>query len=184
MVDRLSARQQAFVDEVLVDDDLEQAAIRAGYDPGTIKETLRELLFEPMVVSAIAVAKSQRASRVKTTQDSVLHEMSLLALSCVEHYVIDDKGQVTLADGAPTGAMRAIQSIKRKVRVHHGKGEDPGYTEYDIELKLWDKPTPLKLMGRQVGLFPDRVEHTGKDGKPMEVVTRIERVIVDAKKDE
>lgn len=124
--------------------------------------------------------KAQRASRVAMTADTVLHEMSLLSHSRVDHYIISDEGQVTLAEGAPADAMAAVQSIRKRTRVIRKLvGEE--YEEeriYDVELKLWDKPTPLKLMGRHVGLFPDRQEHTGKDGGPIEH-SHIERVIVD-----
>jgi hypothetical protein len=42
-----------------------------------------------------------------------------------------------------------------------------GGVEHDVEVELWDKPNALKLMGRHVGLFPDKVEVTGKDGEPL-----------------
>ncbi len=45
----------------------------------------------------------------------------------------------------------------------------------DVEITLWDKVMPLRLMGRHVGLF-DRVEHSA----PIEHVTRIERVVLPA----
>jgi hypothetical protein len=32
---------------------------------------------------------------------------------------------------------------------------------------LWDKPQPLKLTGRHVGLYPDKVELVGKGGEPL-----------------
>jgi hypothetical protein len=105
--------------------------------------------------------------------------MSLLANSRLDWFLIDDRGQVALSDTAPEGAMGAVASIKRKTRVVPPKGDFAGYTEYDVEIKLWDKPQPLKLMGRHVGLFPDKVEHSGPGGGPIETVTRVERVIVD-----
>jgi hypothetical protein len=77
--------------------------------------------------------------------------------------------------------MRAIQSIKRKKTVREDKAGTVTIT-YDVEIKLWDKPSPLKLMGKQHGLFPDKMELTGKNGAPLEVVSRIERVIVPAPK--
>jgi phage terminase small subunit len=113
------------------------------------------------------------------SQDQVLQEMALLSHSRLEHYIIDDDGQVRLAEGAPDGAMGAIQSIKRKCTVKYNDKTNELTKTYDVELRLWDKPTPLKLMGRHVGLFPDRVEITGKNGGPVETVNKIERVIVD-----
>lgn len=175
--DKLNPRQRAFVAEYLLDLNATQAYIRAGYSPLTAQPGSSELLSHPIVAAAVERGKAQRLARVNVTQDQVLQEMALLANSCVEHYVIDNFGNVTLAEGAPDGAMRAIQSIKKKTRID----KDGGIT-YDVELRLWDKPAPLKLMGRHVGLFPDRVEHVGKDGGPIQIA-EVRSVIIDPKVD-
>lgn len=116
------------------------------------------------------------------TQDTVLHEMSILATANVEHYVVDDEGQVQLAEGAPEGAMGAIQSIKRKTRVHYDKDQNIVGKTYDVELRLWDKPGSLKLMGKHAGVkaFFDRVEVSGPNGGPIPVEA-VKSVIVDPK---
>lgn len=178
----LEPRQAAFVQEYIIDLNGTQAAIRAGYSPTSAAETASELLTKPNVAAALERSKAQRAARVGISADTVLHEMSLLSHSSLEHYLVDDHGQVVLAEGAPEGAMRAVQSIKRRTTVKTvGVGENAVTSKtYDVEIKLWDKPNPLKLMGRHVGLFPDRMEHTGKNGGPIESVTKVERVIIDA----
>ena len=175
----LTEKQAAFVREYILDRNGTRAAIRAGYSPKSARVIASELLAQPHIWARVLSAQAQRAERVDVRSDKVLSEMALLANSDISHYRIDDFGQVTLAPGAPEGAMRAVQSIKRKVRhIHHEGGDEE--IIYDVELKLWDKPQPLKLLGRHIGLFPDRVEHTGAGGGPIEV-TKIERVIVDAR---
>lgn len=94
--------------------------------------------------------------------------MAALAMSRIDHYIVDDNGQVQLAEGAPDNAMAAIQSIKRKKTVRQDTAGNITIT-YDVEIRLWDKPQPLKLTGRHVGLYPDRVEHVGKGGGPIEM---------------
>jgi phage terminase small subunit len=176
-------KERVFAAEYIIDLNATAAVLRAGCfnvsSEASASVAGSRLLGRPKVAALVEIMKAQRLSRVSITQDSVLHEMSLLSNSNLEHYVIDDDGQVKLAAGAPEGAMRAVQSIKRKKTIKEDKDGNVTIT-YDVELKLWDKPAPLKLMGRHVGLFPDKVEVTGKDGKPIETVTRIERVIVDA----
>lgn len=103
------------------------------------------------------------------TQDHVLQEMALLANARLEDYVIGDDGQVELAEGAPDGAMAALKSIKKKTRLTYDKDGNVVGKTYDVEVTLWDKPGTLKLMGRHVGLFPDRVEIVGKGGGPVEL---------------
>lgn len=176
----LNPRQAAFVAEYLVDLNGTQAAIRAGYSPHTANEQASALLANLNIAEAVERGKAQRASRVNISQDTVLHEMSMLALSRIDHYVVSDDGQVELAEGAPEDAMAAVQSIKRKTRVHcDAQGNITGKT-YEVELRLWDKPAPLKLTGRHVGLYPDRVEHVGKGGGPIEIA-EVRNTIVDPK---
>lgn len=176
-VEALSPRQKQFVHEYLIDLNGTQAAIRAGYSAHTAGEAAPRLLADVRIAHAVERGKAQRLSRVNMTQDTVLHEMSLLANSRLDHYYIDDEGQVRLTEGAPDGAMAAVQSIKRRTKVFTDK---EGNTEktYDVEIRLWDKPNPLKLMGKHVGLnFSDRVEVTGKDGGP--VISQIIREVID-----
>ena len=171
---QLSPRKELFISEYLIDCNIAQASLRAGVD----RVTAGNWLQDPSVASRLKQAIAQRLTRTGIKQDQVLHDMSLLALSRLDWFVIDDKGQVSLTQKAPEGAMGAVATIKRKARVFPGKGDDPGYTEYDVEIRMYDKVMPLRLMGRHVGLFPDKVEHTGPGGGPIETVTRIERVII------
>jgi hypothetical protein len=54
---------------------------------------------------------------------------------------------------------------KFKKQIYHPKNGSP-YEE--IELELYDAHAPLVDIGRVHTLFSDRVEHTGKDGGPIE----------------
>jgi phage terminase small subunit len=174
----LTRKQEAFASEYLVDLNGTQAAIRAGYSPHTAGEQAYELLKLPDIAAAIELRMAQRVARVNMKADDVLHVMSLLSHSRIDHYTVDEDGYVTLAEGAPEGAMHAIQSVKRRKTTRTDK-DGSTFTTVDVEIKLWDKVAPLRLMGRHVGLFPDRVEHTGPYGGPIETITRIERVVID-----
>lgn len=164
----LTDRQRRFVEEYLVDMNATAAYKRAGYAArGNAAEVnAARLLRNAQVQAAIQAGQSARSERVGITQDRVLDELSLLAFSDLTHYAVDDNGEVTLAAGAPVGAMRAIQSIKRRITTR-GSGASQEVTR-EVEIRLWNKPEPLKLAGQHVGLFRERIEHTGKDGKPIE----------------
>lgn len=153
--------------EYVQDFNATQAAIRVGYSSATAGAIAGQLLQTPKIREAVDTASAVRAARTDFKGDKVVAEMSALAHSDLSHYVIDDLGNVTLADGAPPDAMKAVQSIKKKIKTTVKDGVST--TEYDVELRLWDKPTPLKLMGRHVGLFPDKVEVTGPGGGALQV---------------
>lgn len=148
----LNARQRTFVTEYVVGKDAHKAALAAGYSAKTAGVTGAKMVRIPKVAQAIETALKKLEVRSEITQTRVLNELALLVFSDVTHYVMDDDGNVTLAEGAPPAAMRAVSSIKRKVH-YDGKGNVIGR---DCELRLWDKPGPLKLAGRHVGLFPSK----------------------------
>lgn len=176
-------REWVFAREYIIDLNGTQAVLRSGCfrvtSPESAAVAASLMLKKPNVAAAVQELLAQRASRVNMTADSVLHEMALLSHSDHSHYVVDDNGRIQLTEGAPAGAMRAIKSVKHKKTIREDK--DGGVTiTHDVEITLWDKPTPLKLMGRNVGLFPDKVELTGPNGGPVQTITKIERVVVDA----
>lgn len=167
----------AFVVEFLIDLNATQAAIRAGYSVNGASVAGTRLLADASVAAMIEKAKAQRLTRTKITQDQVLNEMALLAMASVDHFFVDDLGNLRAKPDAPEGIMAAVASVKKIVKV-----DDQDNMTISVEFKLWDKPGTLKLMGKHVGLFPDRMEHTGPGGGPIETVTRVERVVVDPQK--
>lgn len=74
----LTKKQQAFVDEYLIDLNGAQAAIRAGYSENTAKVIANENLTKPYIKQAIEKALEERKSRVLLTQDQVLKDIALI----------------------------------------------------------------------------------------------------------
>lgn len=105
--------------------ELNAAAIRAGYSPKTAGSIAWENLKKTEIALAIATAREARSVRTGLTQDRVVAEVALLAFSDVTHYRISDGGDVTLAAGAPAGAMRALQWIRRRIILGRPKNEKP-----------------------------------------------------------
>lgn len=161
---RLTARQLRFVEEYLVTLNATQACIRAGYSERTSESAGPRLLGHVGVARAIADAQQARATRVGITQDRVLAELEEVAFSSIDHYEVNADGNVVLAAGAPRRAMRALQSIKRQMQETQGLPDKDGVVSilrgFEVEIKLWDKPSMLKLAGQHVGILRD-----GQHGK-------------------
>lgn len=179
---QLTPRQQRFVEEYLCDLNGTQAAIRAGYSPATANEQACDLLARAHIADAVARLKAERLASVNVSAESILRELDALARSNINHYVINDDGQVELAEGAPSNAMAAIQSIRKKTRVEvrDVDGVRTTTTYYDVELKLWDKTGTLKLMGKHAGVKAcfDKLEVTGPGGGPLQI-EEVRSVVVD-----
>jgi len=146
----LTDRQAAFVREYLIDFRAAAAARRAGYRAKDIDSVASNLLKVSQVAAAVAAGQAKLEAKSEISQVRVLKELELLAFSDITHYVVDESGNVRLAPGAPEGALRALSSVKHKVR-SYGEGER-ATVEHDVEIRLWNKPEPLKLAGRHVGV--------------------------------
>lgn len=167
----ISDKRERFVAEYLVDLNATQAAVRAGYKGRNVGGTAKRLMQNPEVLALISKAKEKRLGRIGITQERVLGELELIAFSDLTHYKVDDAGDVGLAEGAPEGAIRALQSIRHKT-ITTGSGEN-ARTVHEVELKLWDKTAALAKAGRHVDVhgFWDRMEHTGPNGGDLPAVT-------------
>jgi hypothetical protein len=75
----LTAKQQRFVEEYLVDLNATAAAIRAGYSEKTARSIGHELLSKPEIQAAIEAALAERSKRTEITADDVLQRLWSIA---------------------------------------------------------------------------------------------------------
>jgi phage terminase small subunit len=161
---KLTAKQQAFVNEYTVDLNATQAAIRAGYSEDTAQVIGSENLSKPLVSEAIQVALDLRAERTRITADRVLVEVAKLGFSNIKD-IFTESGQLKNLSSIPDELAAAIQSVEvvtRKV-----SGSEANEVEYVHKIKMADKKASLELLGKHLKLFADRTEITGADGKDL-----------------
>jgi phage terminase small subunit len=159
MMSKLTPKQKRFVEEYLVDLNAAAAARRAGYSEKTADKMGAKLVVKSSIQEAIQLLQNNRSQRTEITADNVLRELAALGFSDLRHYVIDDNGHVSLAAGAPDIAMRAVSSIKRKVRSVPGR---EGVEDIETEIKLWPKNSALELIAKHLGMLIEKREHSGK----------------------
>lgn len=138
----LTAKQQMFVEEYLVDLNGTQAAIRAGYSPRTANEQAARMLAKPSISQAIAEAKVRRSARVAVNADYVLNNLvEVVERSMQRAPVVDAKG-------------------------NHVTDED-GRFVWRFDAKAANRA--LELLGKHLGLFVDnvRAEVSGPNGGPV-----------------
>jgi phage terminase small subunit len=143
----LTGKQGRFVAEYLIDLNATQAAVRAGYSPKVAYRQGFENLRKPQVEAALAAAMAARAQRVELSADAVLREIALLSQSDIQDYEIDEHGEGRLRPGAPPEAMRAIQTLRKKI-LHSEQG-----TFVETEIRLHPKTPNLRMAGEHLGLF-------------------------------
>jgi phage terminase small subunit len=160
---RLSAQQRQFAEEYIRDLNGTAAAIRAGYAPKSAQASASRLMNTVAVSHYIDSLMEERSERVQITADIVVRELAGLALSNIINYDFDEEGFVTLRPGAPDIALRAVKKIKRRVRY-----DENGDKIIETELELWDKNAAIRMLGKHLGMFIERHEHTGPGGGPIQ----------------
>lgn len=75
---KLTNKQQAFIDEYLIDLNATQAAIRAGYSKDTAKQMGSENLSKPDIQDAIAERMNERREANAVTRESISKEIDTL----------------------------------------------------------------------------------------------------------
>lgn len=168
----LTDKQRRFVDEYLVDLNATQAAIRAGYSQKTAASIGEENLRKPDIAKAVQEAQAARAKRTEITQDMVIRELAKIGFSDIRKIVRWGKTELRVADAEDDGATE----------VHHGLAlvsvddidDDTAAAISEIsegreglKVKLHDKKGALVDIGRHLGMFKDRVEHSGPGGGPI-----------------
>lgn len=143
---KLTAKQQTFVEEYLIDLNATQAAIRAGYSAKNADKIGSELLGKTRVAEAVSMAMAERSRRTGINQDRILQEIAKLALVNIDDVVDLRTGKVK--GSATKEDLACIQSIKIK----------PTEFGEEREIKFYDKKGSLELAGKHLGMFKDKLK--------------------------
>lgn len=158
----LSAKQQRFVEEYMIDLNATQAAIRAGYSEKTAKVIGSENLSKPAIAAAIAAKREKLAQKAEITAEKVLQELALIGFSNMQDYMRAG------SDGDPyldfSGLTREQAAALAEVTVEDFK-EGRGESARDVrrvKFKLSDKRQALVDIGKHLGMFKEQIQHTGE----------------------
>jgi phage terminase small subunit len=157
---KLTAKQQVFVQEYLVDLNATQAAIRAGYSPKSARAYGAENLTKPDIAAALQEAMQKREERTEITQDMVLREYAKLAFLDPRRFYDANGNLIDIPDLAPEVAatLSAMEvSWERDGEDAEGK---PRFCAVR-KIKFSDKKAALDSIARHLGMFKDKTELTG-----------------------
>lgn len=114
----MTAKQQRFCEEYMIDLNATQAAIRAGYSPQTAQEQSSRLLSNVMVKNEIARLQAKQSVHTGITADRVLREYGSIAFAALE------------ADGMirPKDKLHALDAIAKHLGIDAPKESEAGDT--------------------------------------------------------
>lgn len=232
----MTPKQEAFVQEYLIDLNATQAAIRAGYSAKTAASQGERLLRNVEVMKAVTEAKAVRSERVLAEQDDVVREWLAIAFAdpneviqfrrtCCRHchgenheyqWIDEDEfnkafalaqsegGEIPTAlpsDGGGYGfrkpadphadcpkcfgeGLANVFALDTRNLSPAGRRLFAGVkvTRDGFEIKLRDQDKALDSLARHLGMFKERVEHSGPNGGPIQTEDRTQASLLEEAK--
>jgi len=163
----LTAKQEMFAKEYIVDLNAAQAAIRAGYSERTAKQIGQENLTKPDLQQYIQDLMDERSKRVEITADMVMREYAKLGFSNITDFLKVEETDVVIELVGEGDSKRAITQMVQTVRIFETDTIDRHkldavseikQTKDGISLKLHDKKGALDSMARHLGMFNDKLQ--------------------------
>lgn len=162
----LNARQEQFVLRLHEHKwNATATAIAVGYSARTAPSIACRLMKDPRVKALVDKERRRLSLKFQVNKDRVLEELVCVGFVDLGDFITVDEGGTPSLDmqDLPEGATRALSEVV----VETSTGETVTTTRSKV--KLLGKVAALELIGRHLGMFPSRHEHTGKDGAPIEI---------------
>lgn len=148
---KLTAKQERFCEEYIIDLNATQAAIRAGYSVDTARSIGCENLTKPDVVDRIAELKGGLRDKNVDLAQRVVDELQKIGFSNIADFV--EKGNsIKDLSTIERDLTAAVSSVKKSVTTFEdGDGNEGEKTT--VEFKFWDKNAALEKLGKHLGIF-------------------------------
>ena len=145
---KLTAKQQRFCDEYLIDLNATQAAIRAGYSEKTAKQIGQENLTKPDLKEYIEKRMAEKEEALIAKQDEVMRYLTSVMRREMKEAVV-----VTLQSKTEKWVqVEGTGQLKKQTVIE----ESPAVV--DIPAKLSDANKAAELIGKRYGLFKDNMK--------------------------
>lgn len=150
IVAKLTAKQQRFCDEYLIDLNATQAAIRAGYSEKNARNIASENLAKPNIKEYIEMRMAEKEKELIADQDEVLKYLTaVMRREKAEHVVVTVSEERSYYEPDELGVMRRRSEKKEIPRI------------VEIPSRLTDANKAAELLGRRYSLFTDNVDVGG-----------------------
>jgi len=125
---KLTAKQEMFCKEYLVDLNATQAAIRAGYKPKAAQQTGSENLLKPVIAERIQILFDTRSKKVELNSEWVLRNLEKVANRCMTAEPVMVKGENGMEESGEykfdsSGANKSLELIGKHLKLFTDKIE-------------------------------------------------------------
>ena len=154
---KLTAKQQLFAAEYLVDLNAAQAAIRAGYAKKGARQTGHRLLTNVDIAAAVAAKQAAQLNATDLTAERVKRELAWMAFSNLQDLKDEDGNWLPMSQW-PRGAAAAVARVKvRKDNLTAGDGVQ----EVVVDVQMWNKNQAIDSAMKHLGMLTEKHEHEG-----------------------
>ncbi|MDB4302120.1 terminase small subunit [bacterium] len=161
---KLTNKQEMFCKEYLIDLNSTAAAIRAGYSEKTARQIGSRLLTNVDIQAFIQELMLERSKRVEMDADYVLERYKKIIDDDIKNYLSFGMEEVTRYDksGEPITGNEFVVTGKDSKDVDTWNISEVTMTKDGaFKFKLHCKDNALRDVGRHLGMFTDKVEHSG-----------------------
>lgn len=150
-------KQQVFVEKYLVYWNATRAAIEAGYSEKTAYSQGQRLLKNVEIQEEV----EKRISESAMDADEVLSRLSEIARHDIGEFLTFrnndiEEPYIDLKKARELDKLGLIRKLK-----YNAQGK--------LEVEFYDKQTALVQLGKHLGLFTDKIEHSGPGGGPIAI---------------
>lgn len=164
-------RRERFAQEIAKGASQKDAYVIAGHqvNEASSKAASTRLMKEEAVKARIAELLEESAKRTGTTIDSIFLELRKIGYANMDDYVVRKPDGTIVVDFSKVGRdqMAAVSEVTVD-EYQDGRGEDARPVKR-VKFKLTDKRAALVDLGKHLGMFKEKVEHSGPDGGPIQV---------------
>lgn len=124
-----------------------------------------KLLRNAKVQEYIEQLKEDLKAQGKITQEMIIQELAKIGFSDVRK-LYTERGSLKNIQDIDDSTAAAISSVE-SFEEYEGRGDDREYIGDTKKIKMYSKEKALELLGKQIGMFKDKVEIN--QDKPFEV---------------
>ncbi|PLR84686.1 terminase small subunit [Bacillus canaveralius] len=158
---KLTAKQQRFVEEYLIDLNASRAMKRAGYKSKNPDVDGHNLLVKPSIQQEINKAMEKRSKRTEITQDRVLQELAKVGFADIKDF-LSFRTEKTIVgrdkEGNQIVDYAHVVDLKSSDEIDGTLISEIGLKDGQLKFKLHDKMRALQDIGRHLGMFTDKLE--------------------------
>ena len=166
MPKELTARQERFAIEYVVDFNATQAAIRAGYSESSAQAHGSNLLKNDAVKALVDEFNTRQCRKLEINAERVVDEIAKIAFANVSDIIRIEANGLASVDlsNATDDQLVALESIKTR-EYTEGRGENTAQVT-SVEIKMRDKLKALDMLAKRTGAYRESIDVTS-NGEPV-----------------